>query len=103
MGGPTTPPHVPYSGVDTALSQPSGRHHQPQTVPFEEAIEHKLVSKKQFERMAKEKHQEGGIIEKTIFILKPVYVPVPYKPKKDYPKNLKYKLKNKKNKNQHSV
>ena len=43
------------------------------------------------------------IIEKTIFILKPVYVPVPVKQKKDYPKNLKYKMCNKKQKNQHSV
>jgi hypothetical protein len=52
MGGPTTPPHVPYTGVDN-FSQPSGRHHQqPTTVPFEEAIEHKMVTKKQFERMA---------------------------------------------------
>jgi hypothetical protein len=49
--------------------------------------------------MAREKQGEGGIIEKTIFILKPVYVPVPVKPKKDYPKNLKYKLRNKKQKN----
>ena len=46
--------------------------------------------------MAREKAQEGGIIEKTIFILKPVYVPIPRKEKKDYPKNLKYKLRNKK-------
>ena len=99
MGGPTTPPHAPYSGFDTTLSQPSGRHHQPQQVPFEEAIEHKVVTKKQFDKMAREKQGEGGIIEKTIFILKPVYVPVPVKPKKDYPKNLKYKLRNKKQKN----
>jgi len=67
-------------------------------VPFEEAIEHKLVSKKQFDKMARERQGEGGIIEKTIFVLKPVYVPVPVGHNEKAPKNLKYKLRNKKNK-----
>ena len=48
--------------------------------------------------MARERQGEGGIIEKTIFILKPVYVPVPIGHNEKAPKNLKYKLRNKKNK-----
>ena len=49
--------------------------------------------------MAREQAQDGGIIEKTIFILKPVYVPVPMpqgkQRKVSAPVNLKYKCRNK--------
>ena len=45
-------------------------------------ISHKVVSEEEFARMAREKAEETGehMVEKTIFIVKPIYVPVPVMP-----------------------
>ena len=51
-----------------------------------------------FEKMALDKAREGGLVEKTIFILKPIYVPT-LAPKDKEPKNPKLKFRKKKQRN----
>lgn len=72
-----------------AFSMPSQRSVN-NDVPFADALETKVVSKRAFDRMAKEKAAEGGIIEKTIFVLKPIIVPAAVQP--EPPKHHKLKF-----------
>ena len=71
--------HVPKEYAQPAKYSPGALIDMMSKVNHKGPVPHKVVTSEEFDRMASDKAAADGtpMVEKTIFIVKPIYVPVP--------------------------